>query len=46
MSAINQSAAEQAQRSETTAADAAEKAAIATAAATLESMCNSWQLSM
>jgi hypothetical protein len=46
MSAINQSAAEQAQRSRTTAAEAAERAAIAAAAATLESMCNSWQLSM
>jgi hypothetical protein len=46
MTAINESAAEEARRSKTSAEDAAKIAAAAAAAATLESMCTSWQLSL
>jgi hypothetical protein len=45
MGALNQSAAEQAQRSERSAAEAAEKASRDAAAATFDSMCFEWQLS-
>jgi hypothetical protein len=44
MAAIRQSAATAAQRDTKAAEKAAEKAAAAIAAATLQSMCNQWQL--
>ena len=45
MGALNQSATEQARRSERSAAEAAEKASRDAAAATFKSMCFKWQLS-